>query len=88
MIESKLTFLLKTIDLLLENCHEETVRLKFQNTKDSIAHMAPEILHTGWNRIYCVCADHLNNASNPHHRNCFQIYQQQYLIFKKMQLQC
>lgn len=86
MIETPLKFLIDTVDLLRSACKDEDVQSRFDRAKDSIAHMAPEILHRGWDKIYWICKDQLNDGSNPHHKACFAIYTQRYGTFKQLLL--
>lgn len=49
----------------------------FQKLKINACYWAPEIIRNKfWKELFAICSIHFNNASNPIHRELFEIYQE------------
>ena len=79
----KLGFHLQTIRLLQAQVDDQQIHQEFENTYDSIAHMAPEILDQAWRKIFNVCASRLTNMDIASHKKCKQIYDYRIYLYKK-----
>ena len=56
----------------------------FDKLRSNACYWAPEIIRKNfWTELYKICTIHFNNASNPIHRELFEIYQNKYEIEKK-----
>ena len=56
----------------------------FDKFKSNLCYWAPEIIRKNfWTGLYKLCNSNFNNASNPIHRELFEIYQSRY----KMELE-
>jgi hypothetical protein len=48
----------------------------FQKLKINACYWAPEVIRNKfWKELFTICSIHFNNASNPIHRELFEIYQ-------------
>lgn len=54
------------------------------NVRDTVVHTAPEILDSRWKRIFQMCVIHMNDANNPEHAKCFELYTQALNEYKKL----
>lgn len=52
----------------------QSLKQTVSNVRDTVVHTAPEILDSRWKRIFQMCAIHMNDANNPEHTNCFELY--------------
>jgi hypothetical protein len=49
----------------------------FDRLRSSACYWAPEIIRNKfWKELFTICTIHFNNASNPIHRELFEIYQE------------
>ena len=64
-INSKREYLFRTIVLLKDNTPEENIKDELNKAMDSIAHLAPEIMDYGWQKINNICSMCL-----PHSKTC------------------
>jgi len=71
---SKRQFLLDTIGLLRDNLSNKTQQKSLSNIADSVFHLAPEIIDSGWYKIFNFTSNSLTDQTNPEHKACFEIY--------------
>ena len=73
-------FILETFCMLLGNIPEteEEYRKDFQNIGDTIAHTAPEIIHTAWRRMFNYCSENFNDDTCDWHTKMRNLYNSRY----------
>lgn len=56
----------------------------FDKLKTSLCYWAPEIIRNKfWTELFKICSVNFNNASNPIHRELFEIYKKEYELEKQ-----
>lgn len=73
-------FILETFVLLRDiiPLSEEGHKQGFQNIGDSIAHTAPEIIHTAWKRMFNYCSENFNDHTIEWHTKMRDLYNKRY----------
>lgn len=74
--EPKRALLLKLLMNMEDTVSCASLKKTVSNLRDTVAHTAPEIIDSRWQRIYQMCVIHMNEADNPEHGKCFHLYQQ------------
>lgn len=80
----KRTYLLQTLILIDKLLADKLMTITLNKIKDTVAHTAPEMLDTRWNNIYLFCLQYVQDASNPSHMKCFNLYQTRFVEYKKL----
>tara|TARA_X000000950_G_C13900870_1_gene654837 strand:+ start:130 stop:384 length:255 start_codon:yes stop_codon:yes gene_type:complete len=62
----------------------ESLKQTVSNVRDTVVHTAPEILDSRWQRIFQMCTIHMNDANNPEHEKCFNLYMQALEEYKNL----
>ena len=62
----------------------ENMQASFNALIDSIMHTAPEIVQGRWRDLFLICRENLDDASNPAHQKCLEIYNSRYREYRKI----
>ena len=81
---NKRSYLLQTLVLIDDILNDKLMTITLNKIKDTVAHTAPEMLDARWNNIYLFCLQHVQDASNPSHMECFELYQKRFIEYKKL----
>lgn len=80
----KRSYLLQTLLLIDKVLADRLMTITLNKIKDTVAHTAPEMLDARWNNIYLFCLENVQDASNPRHMECFELYQKRFTEYKKL----
>lgn len=75
-MEHKRAILIKLLLTMEDTVSDQSLKQTILKLRDTVVHTAPEIIDSRWKRIYVMCVTHMNDADNPEHAKCFQLYTQ------------
>jgi len=81
---SKRSLLIQLLTTMEDTVSNQSLKQTVSNTRDTVAHTAPEIIDSRWKRIYQMCSIHMNDVNNPEHAKCFELYMQALEEYKKL----
>lgn len=77
--------LMTNLLIKMENAvSNQSLKQTVSNVRDTVVHTAPEILDSRWQRIFQMCTIHMNDANNPEHEKCFELYMQALKEYKNL----
>ena len=83
-IMNKVIYLLTTVNKLKEALDDVEYTERLDHLYDSIAHTAPEIVDSRWQRIYRFCTTYVTDQNNPNHMKCYNIYMKSLAEYNKL----
>lgn len=84
MNDKKRALLLVLVRQMKEAVSDEANKRDLDNISQTIAHTAPEILDSRWNRIFNYCRANLSQEGNKEHEECFKLYNNYFSQYKAL----
>ena len=84
MNEKKRGILLLLVRQMKEAVSDEPTKKGLDHIIDTIAHTAPEIMDSRWNRIFNFCRANLSQEGNAEHKECFDLYHNYFKQYKEL----
>lgn len=84
MAEKKRAILLTLVRQMREAVSDQPTKQDLENIITTIAHTAPEIMDSRWNRIFNYCRANLSEEGNKEHAECFALYHNYFSQYKAL----